>query len=56
MSRILYRIGHFSGRHPWRVLAAWLVIVASVFLLNGSIGLTFRTSRTGYLVDYGCWV
>ncbi|WLW50995.1 MMPL family transporter [Streptomyces sp. YU58] len=38
MSRLLYRIGHFSGRHPWRVLVTWLVIVAAAFLLNQSYG------------------
>ncbi|MET1038499.1 MAG: MMPL family transporter, partial [Aeromicrobium sp.] len=38
MSRILYRIGHFSGRHPWRVLAAWLVVGLSVVMLNSSAG------------------
>jgi RND superfamily putative drug exporter len=38
MSRILYRIGHFSGRHPWRVLAAWVVLAVTVVMLNGSIG------------------
>ena len=26
MSHVLYRIGHFAGRHPWRVLAAWLLV------------------------------
>ena len=24
MSRLLYRVGHSAGRHPWRVLAVWL--------------------------------
>ncbi|MFG2652541.1 MMPL family transporter [Streptomyces sp. NPDC048436] len=38
MSRLLYRIGHFSGRHPWRVLLTWIAIVAAAFLLNQSIG------------------
>ena len=38
MSRVLYRIGHFAGRHPWRVLAAWIVLAATVFLLNGAVG------------------
>jgi putative drug exporter of the RND superfamily len=38
MSRLLYRIGHFSGRHPWRVLVTWLAIVAAAFLLNQSVG------------------
>ena len=38
MSHLLYRIGNFSGRHPWRVISAWLVIAGAVFLLNGSIG------------------
>ncbi|MFI9168629.1 MMPL family transporter [Streptomyces lincolnensis] len=38
MSRLLYRIGHFSGRHPWRVLVTWVAIVAAAFLLNQSVG------------------
>jgi len=38
MSRILYRIGHFAGRHPWRVLAAWVLVAVSAVMLNMSIG------------------
>ena len=38
MSRLLYRIGHFSGRHPWRVLATWILVAVAAFVLNGSIG------------------
>ena len=38
MSRLLYRIGHFSGRHPWRVILTWIVIAAAAFLLNQSYG------------------
>jgi putative drug exporter of the RND superfamily len=38
MSRLLYRIGHFSGRHPWRVIMTWVVIAAAAFLLNQSFG------------------
>ena len=38
MSHILYRIGNFSGRHPWRVIAAWVLAAIAVFMLNGSIG------------------
>src|SRR5512134_2314557 len=38
MSRLLYRLGHFSGRHPWRVLGAWILIAVAAFALNSSIG------------------
>jgi RND superfamily putative drug exporter len=38
MSHLLYKIGHFSGRHPWRVVFAWLVVAAGLFVLNGAIG------------------
>ena len=38
MSRFLYRTGHFAGRHPWRVLAAWILVAVTAFVLNGSIG------------------
>jgi len=38
MSRLLYRIGHFAGRHPWRVLAAWILIAVTAFMLNSSVG------------------
>src|SRR5205085_9799443 len=36
MSRFLYRIGHFAGRHPWRVLAAWVLVAVTAFVLNGA--------------------
>ncbi len=38
MSHFLYRIGNFAGRHPWRVVGAWVVIAISVFMLNSSQG------------------
>ena len=38
MSHILYRIGNFSGRHPWRVISAWILAAVAIFMLNGSIG------------------
>ncbi|MGZ4637772.1 MAG: MMPL family transporter [Actinomycetes bacterium] len=38
MSRLLYRIGHFSGRHPWRILAAWILVAVAAVMLNSSIG------------------
>ena len=38
MSRVLYRIGHFAGRHPWRVLAAWVLVAVTAFMLNSSFG------------------
>ena len=38
MSHFLYRIGNFAGRHPWRVIAAWIVIAGAVFMLNTSHG------------------
>ena len=30
MSALLYRIGHFAGRHPWRILAAWVLAALSI--------------------------
>lgn len=38
MSHLLYRIGHFAGRRPWRVLAAWVAIAAAATMLNISVG------------------
>jgi len=38
MSHVLYRIGNFAGRHPWRVIAGWLVVAAAALMLNSSIG------------------
>jgi RND superfamily putative drug exporter len=38
MSHVLYKIGNFSGRHPWRVIAAWVVVAVAAVMLNGSIG------------------
>ena len=38
MSHLLYRIGNFAGRHPWRVIAAWVAIAAAAFMINMSVG------------------
>ncbi len=38
MSRTLYRIGHFAGRHPWRILAAWVLVAVTAVMLNSSLG------------------
>ncbi len=38
MSRLLYRLGHFAGRHPWRVLASWVLIAVIAVALNSSFG------------------
>jgi RND superfamily putative drug exporter len=38
MSRLLYRLGHFAGRHPWRVLAAWVLVAGIAFALNSALG------------------
>jgi putative drug exporter of the RND superfamily len=38
MSRVLFTIGSFAGRHPWRILAAWVLVAVSVFALNSQFG------------------
>ncbi|MET0526327.1 MAG: MMPL family transporter [Nocardioides sp.] len=38
MSHFLYRVGNFAGRHPWRIIAAWIFIAGAVFMLNSSQG------------------
>jgi RND superfamily putative drug exporter len=38
MSRVLYRLGGFAARHPWRVIGAWLAAAVVVLGLAGSVG------------------
>ena len=38
MSHVLYRIGNFAGRHPWRVISAWIIVAGAIFMLNVSQG------------------
>ena len=38
MSRVLYQIGFFAGRHPWRVIGAWVFIAGAIVMLNVSQG------------------
>src|SRR6476659_7609779 len=38
MTRLLYRLGHGSAAHPWRVLAGWLLVAGTVFTLAGTVG------------------
>jgi RND superfamily putative drug exporter len=38
MSHVLYRIGNYAGRHPWRVIVAWIFVAGAIFMLNTSQG------------------
>ena len=38
MSHVLYRLGNFAGRHPWRIVAVWVIAAFAAFMLNGSLG------------------
>ncbi len=38
MSHFLYRIGHFAGRHPWRIILAWIFVAGAIYMLNGTSG------------------
>src|SRR3954451_8253846 len=38
MSHLLYRIGNFAGRHPWRVISVWMLIAGAIFMLNSARG------------------
>jgi RND superfamily putative drug exporter len=38
MSHALFKVGHFAGRRPWRVVAVWLLIAVAAVMLRGSIG------------------
>ena len=38
MTRALYRLGRGAARHPWRVIAIWVVLAVGVVGLNRSVG------------------
>src|SRR5262245_58417297 len=38
MSHVLYRIGNYAGRHPWRIILAWIFVAGAIFMLNASHG------------------
>jgi RND superfamily putative drug exporter len=38
MSRILFGIGCFAGRHPWRVLAVWILVAVATVMANNTFG------------------
>jgi RND superfamily putative drug exporter len=46
MSHLLYRIGHFAGRHPWRVITAWTFVALAIFMFNSSHGGQYDESFT----------
>ena len=42
MATLLYRLGRFSFRHPWRMLAVWLILMIGI--LGGGIALGGKTN------------
>ncbi len=42
MATLLYRLGRFSFRHPWRILAVWLILM--IGMLGGGVALGGKTN------------
>ena len=42
MATLLYRLGRFSFRHPWRMIAVWLILMIGV--LGGGVALGGKTN------------
>jgi RND superfamily putative drug exporter len=42
VATLLYRLGRFSFRHPWRVLAVWLILMIGI--LGGGLALGGKTN------------
>jgi putative drug exporter of the RND superfamily len=38
MSHVLFKVGHYAGRRPWRVVAVWLLIAVAAVMLRGAVG------------------
>ncbi|HYO39708.1 MAG TPA: MMPL family transporter [Nocardioidaceae bacterium] len=38
MSSLLFRLGRFAGRHPWRVIATWVLVAVVGVMLSSSYG------------------
>lgn len=51
MSRLLYRLGRFAARHPWRVIGVWFVTAAVVILASSAFGRELDDSFTVPGVD-----
>ena len=42
MSSYLYRLGRSSAAHPWRVISAWVLLIATAAALATSFGAPMR--------------
>jgi RND superfamily putative drug exporter len=42
VATLLYRLGRFSFRHPWRILAVWLILMIGI--LGGGLALGGKTN------------
>jgi putative drug exporter of the RND superfamily len=46
VTRLLYRLGRTGARHPYRVIACWLLIVAAIAGLSTGLGGVYRDAMT----------
>ncbi len=51
MSQLLYRLGRFSARRPWAVIASWLVVSVVVIGASGTFGRELEDSFQAPGVD-----
>ena len=46
MSRLTGRLGGAAARHPWRTIAAWLILIVVLFGLKTAFGGQFQDNYT----------
>ena len=42
MTSFLYRLGRSCATHPWRVIGAWILLIATVIAMAASFGAPLR--------------
>jgi RND superfamily putative drug exporter len=51
MTRLLFRLGSYSARHRWRVIAMWVVAAAAIVVVSGAFGRDMEDSFSAPGID-----
>ena len=55
MSRLTGRLGGAAARHPWRTIAAWLILIVALFGLKMAFGGQLQDDYARVMNLQGAW-